>query len=322
MRNVLFGVLVILIPWTALAQQGQTQFGQSSSKGCRLDKEVTQRYRAGVIVTALGGNCQGILSTAPVPIDWPEQRVRVVEEDITTYAKKPEMRQAGSGARQMVVDMAFIPAGQEARAVITYEVTRSSLLPPDNTSGFILPDARRLDKETRLHLGPSPSIDVRHAKIRAIAKQLGNAKIPAWQKVEAIYNWVREKIEYQQGPMEGSVEAVRVGHGDVEDLANVFIALCRASDVPARMVWVIGTCYPEFYLQDAEGAGYWFPCQMAGTRLFGGTSETRPILMKGDNFTVPELPREKMRMVKEFLTGTGGSPQAKFVRELVDAGQK
>ena len=52
-------------------------------------------------------------------------------------------------------------------------------------------------------------------------------------------------------------------------------------------VWVPGHCYPEFYLEDAEGRGHWIPCQAAGTRAFGSMPEHRPILQKGDNFRVP-----------------------------------
>ena len=42
-------------------------------------------------------------------------------------------------------------------------------------------------------------------------------------------------------------------------------------------------------------------------RSFGGIAEQRPILQKGDNFTVPER-REKQRYVSEFLKGDGGQP--------------
>ena len=80
--------------------------------------------------------------------------------------------------------------------------------------------------------------------------------------------------------------------GDCEELTSLFIALCRASDIPARTVWVPGHCYPEFYLEDDEGKGHWFPCQAAGSRAFGGIPEQKPILQKGDNFSVPENPRE------------------------------
>jgi hypothetical protein len=97
----------------------------------------------------------------------------------------------------------------------------------------------------------------------------------------------------------------------------LFIALCRASEVPARMVWVQGHCYPEFYLQDAEGGEHWFPCQVAGSRAFGSMPDHRPILQKGDNFRSPKNRRERKRYLPETLDGAGGRPSVKFVRQLV-----
>ena len=90
-----------------------------------------------------------------------------------------------------------------------------------------------------------------------------------------------------------------------------------ANAIPARTVWVPGHCYPEFYLVDEQGTGYWFPCQAAGARDFGGIGEHRPILQKGDNFTDPDRPSRKLRYVSEFVTGKGGRPQVQFIREAI-----
>ncbi|MGH7140641.1 MAG: transglutaminase-like domain-containing protein, partial [Pirellulales bacterium] len=98
----------------------------------------------------------------------------------------------------------------------------------------------------------------------------------------------------------------------------LFIALCRASEFPARTVWVPKYCYPEFYLEDADGHGYWFPCRVAGTREFGGINEHRPIWQKGDNFRVPERPREMTHYIPPELTVKGIEPGVNFVRELVN----
>jgi len=77
-------------------------------------------------------------------------------------------------------------------------------------------------------------------------------------------------------------------------------------------------CYPEFYLVDEQGHGYWFPCQVGGIRSFGQIDETRPILLKGDNFKDPERPRERFRFVPEFVKGGAGSrPSIQFIRETL-----
>ena len=86
--------------------------------------------------------------------------------------------------------------------------------------------------------------------------------------------------------LRGALTALRVGHGDCEEMTSLFIALCRGNGIPARSVWIPGHCYPEFYLQDPEGRGCWFPCQAAGAEAFGTMTEQRPILQRGDSFRV------------------------------------
>jgi transglutaminase-like putative cysteine protease len=171
------------------------------------------------------------------------------------------------------------------------------------------------------YLGSSPFIETRHPKIVELSRRAGSGK-DGWEKVEAIYDLTREKVEYKAGELKGAAKALIDGSGDCEELTSLFIALCRNNKIPARMVWVQGHCYPEFYLVDGKNQGHWFPCQAAGTRAFGGIPEHRPILQKGDNFRDPDRPKEPLRYVNEFMTGSavkgGGKPRVEFVREMVE----
>ena len=170
-------------------------------------------------------------------------------------------------------------------------------------------------------LAPSPYIESRHGKIRKLAREVIKDKASAWEQVEAMYDWVRDNVEYENGPLKGALAALNDGNGDCEELTSLFIALCRANKIPARTVWIPGHCYPEFYLQDQQGVGHWFPCQAAGTRDFGSMPDFRPILQKGDNFRVPEK-KKPQRYVAEFLKVNsvrgGGKPRVQFVRQLLD----
>jgi hypothetical protein len=97
--------------------------------------------------------------------------------------------------------------------------------------------------------------------------------------------------------------------------------MCRATKVPSRMVWVTDHCYPEFYLEDSTGQGHWFPCQVAGTRAFGGMPDVRPILQKGDNILVPEK-KKGQRYAAVYLhvkSVKGANPKVTEVREFVTA---
>ena len=131
---------------------------------------------------------------------------------------------------------------------------------------------------------------------------------------------VQENVKYEfSTEIHPAVDALKAGKGDCEELTSLFIAFCRANKIPARAVWVPDHCYPEFYLQDGQGRGTWFPCQAAGDgHIFGWMDEKRPILQKGDNFKVPEE-KGPQRYVKQFLKAANAeaNPDVRFVLERV-----
>lgn len=311
MRSLVFRSVVALLACLA-CETARAQFGEVEENGVRRGKEFVTKYEVGMIITAGGEACTDLIGTAPVPIDWPEQEVRVVQEDFDPAAKRVTYREtAGGTIKQLVVNIPLVPENEKVKVVTVLEISRFTLLPPENTAEFIIP--KKLARGVRQYLTASPKIETTNPKIRALAKEITADHEGAWDKVEAIYDWVRDHVKYVNGPLRGALAALNDGKGDCEELTSLFIALCRDIGVPARTVWVPGHCYPEFYLEDAEGKGHWFPCQAAGARSFGGIDEKRPILQKGDNFSVPER-REKQRYVSEFLKGDGGQPRVQWVR--------
>lgn len=293
-----------------------------SDHGIRLDKQLTQRWQVGVVVKATGP-CVGIFGTAAVPTDWPEQTVRIVAEEISPQVRPVQYRMLENGVRQMLVEIPQLGAGETAQALVTFEVTRSAILEPTDTSIFQAPQPLRLSKDISKFLGPSPMIETQSSVIQKLAKEVleGKEDANAWTKVETIYDWVRDNVKYENGDLKGALAAVRDKTGDCEELTSLFIALCRVNKIPARTVWIPDHCYPEFYLVDDKGHGHWFPCQAAGTRSFGAMPEFRPVLQKGDNFKVPEK-QQAQRYVAEFLKMKGvqgGSPTVDFVRKLLPA---
>jgi transglutaminase-like putative cysteine protease len=303
---------------SAARAEAQQQFGEPETKGPRLGPMQTQLLAVGMIVAAEGGPCQGIIASASVPTDWPEQQVAEASRDISPSVRDVEYRNVGS-VRQMAVSMPFIAAGDQCKAVVVYEVKRYALLPPADTSIFVLPNTKKLKLDQRVFLAPSPHIEPTNARIKALAKETFKTKESAWEKVEALYDYVRAHVEFVSGPLKTTMQTLKEGKGDSEELSSLFVAFCRACDVPARLVFLAcpGHCYAEFYLEDGDGKGYWLPCRPAGNREFGGMNEFRPIIQKGDSFTLPDRPRERLRFVNEHLTGAGGRPNVKFIRELV-----
>jgi len=254
-----------------------------------------------------------------VPLECPEQEVRIVEEEFSPEVDAVTYRMLQGGARQMLISVPFLPSGATARAVVTAEVSTRPILPPESTDELKIPE--RLPRSLRMYVNGSPYIEVKHQRIRALNREVLkeiDENATDWQKVEAIYDYVLEHIDYVEGPDKGALETLRDGQADCQGRSMVFIALCRANKIPARMVWVDGHAYAEFYLEHQEGEGHWYPIESAGTRAFGEMPLARPILQKGDNFRVPER-KERLRYATDWLIGLqtpgGGKPKVKYIRE-------
>lgn len=221
--------------------------------------------------------------------------------------------------KQVLLEIPYITAGQQVELTFTFEIERSRILGTGDTSGLKIPT--RPDRELKLYLGNSPFIDASDGRIRRASQEIAAMEAESdWQKVENIYDYVRDHVEYVESELDNASAALRDGKGDCEGMTSLFIALCRNAKVPARMVWIPDHCYPEFYLEDAEGKGTWFPCQAAGTRQFGRMDEYRPVLQKGDRFKVPE-DKAPVRYVSEFFKCDKkgkSNPNPVFVREQID----
>ena len=54
------------------------QFKEGDPGGAKTGAAQTHKWKAGVVITAVGGPCKSIVGYVPVPIEWPEQTVKVV----------------------------------------------------------------------------------------------------------------------------------------------------------------------------------------------------------------------------------------------------
>tara|TARA_R110002049_G_scaffold27321_2_gene94301 strand:+ start:539083 stop:540018 length:936 start_codon:yes stop_codon:yes gene_type:complete len=285
----------------------------------QFDSPQVQRYRIGLILET-PVTCVNALATFPVPISWPEQEVRVIGQEIDPLVTKWGPRDLVPRAKQLVVEMNRVPAGAKVEVTFEVEVKRSRILPPEQTDDLVIP--KRLPREiSKLYMGNSPFIDASSSIVRKASREVAKQDAEdAWHRVEQIYDYVRDNVEYVEGNLKNASDALKDGKGDCEEMTSLFVAMCRNNRIPARVVWIPDHCYPEFYLEDAEGNGFWFPCQAAGTRQFGRMDEYRPVLQKGDRFKLPEKPRQ-VRYVSEFfscLPQGKGTPRPQFIRDRID----
>ena len=143
-------------------------------------------------------------------------------------------------------------------------------------------------------------------EVRAIARRETAGKTTVVAKARALYDWVYDHMQYDKsvpGWGLGDIPyCLKVGKGNCTDFHTLFIALARASAIPAR--WNIGFplaygdgrsagpqevkgyhCWAEFY---APGAG-WVPVDISEARkhpelkdyFFGGLSGNRVLFTRG-----------------------------------------
>lgn len=76
-------------------------------------------------------------------------------------------------------------------------------------------------------------------QLTALAGEITAGATPGYAQVEAIRAWVHRHIEYRYGvstPATTAVDTVRDRAGVCRDFTHLGIALCRAMNIPARMV--------------------------------------------------------------------------------------
>jgi hypothetical protein len=327
-------ILTLLLTHFAVPVMAQIAAEGTSPTGPRYGEPQMHRFRVGAEITASRGACRNIVAMVTVPLECPEQEVKIVDEDISPEVEVTYRPLAGGEVKQMLIHVPYLQNGNTAHAILTAEVSTRPVLAPERTEDLRIP--KKIPGKIRMYTNGSPYIEVKHQRIRSLSKEVFKGldeSATDWERVEAIYDWVLENVEYVEGEDKGAIDTLRDGQADCQGRSAVFVALCRANKIPSRMVWVHGHVYPEFYLEsgDAEAQadgkkkskdlpGHWYPCESAGSRSFGEMPLARTILQKGDNFRVPER-NEKLRYASDFMVGLptpgGGKPKVKYIREVV-----
>ena len=286
-----------------------------SIAGVTYSNPITTRWRMNAIIRGGAGPAHTMLVTMPIPNHWPEQSVAIVDEDIPANIAKVSYRNLESGVRQIVVAIPQVRAREDIKISVTFEALTSQINPPSDTTLFVRPKTSH--KEGRAYLGVSAQINYRNAKLKKEVKAIVKGKTEIWEQVETIYDWVRDNVEDTSTQAQDAQTTFREKKGCAEDKVGLFVAMCRAHKIPARMVWVQGAQYAEFMLIDANLDAHWFPCDVGGIREFGSVSEPRIILQKGDSIRVPEK-ESRQKLVAEFATCKGKSkPSVRFHREIL-----
>ena len=314
-------LLTISVSGSPMAHAQRKPADKSAAPAVQMLEYVAPRtieMLIGLRVSTGDGEMGNMIATTVFPTSWPEQQVEVVETRMPNGLNHA-FRDLPSNNRQLFLSAVRIPAFATVEGTVKVRVIKSHIVGPTDTSTLVI--AKRPPRDIKIFTGNSPFIDAISTDVRRIARDIADEQpSTAWEHVELIYDWVRDNIQYTRGELKDTRKTLRDKSGDCEEMTSLFVAICRASNVPARCVWIPNHCYPEFYLEDADGNGFWFPCQVAGSRIFGSMPEYLPILQKGDRFKVPEK-QDSQRYLADYLTSKKivgqQSPKVEFIRQLL-----
>lgn len=146
-----------------------------------------------------------------------------------------------------------------------------------------------------------------------------------WDKVVAIFHWVKGSCEYVYPPPGGERGAwamLRERKGDCGQYACLFIDLCRAAGIPARFVAgmtfnkdgrVGHHAWAEVWLPEYE----WIPCDPTGPREdpVGTIGANRMVTTRGLNIPLPHVPPWATYKNSEVAAeGEGGAGRTEFIQ--------
>lgn len=269
----------------------------------------TYRLRVVVKITAQEAEVDNIVATCPIPMEWPEQKIRLLEEKREPSTARVSEQVLPGQAAILKFQVPHIAKGKEASVERLYEITRyrtKFTLPPED---LVMPKIAPPELREQL-IGIPPGVEIQNSKMIDLANTLTSASREEgpWATAKSFWSWTRDNVKFENGDFRGAMHALDQRCGDCEEMSALFVGLCRLSKIPARTVWVHSHDYPEFYLLDKQGKGHWIPAQVLGPAWFGEMAEYRPIFQKGDKFYDP-LQKKYVRYVPQTVKGGAAKVQ-------------
>ena len=273
------------------------------------------RLRVGIELTGRG-DAGEITASTPVPVVAPEQEI--LSEKIDVVGSEAVLETFAPDARMLRMAAPGLVRGGQASAIAEFELKLSKQYFGYAAEQF--PEKQTVAADVRrAYLGDSPGIQTRAPNVQSLLQQLigrrtGSLAHP-WRQAEVFAAWIRAEIRPKLGIYTSVVKAIENRSGDCEEMAGVFVALCRAAEIPARLVWIPNHVWSEFYLVDHEGRGHWIPVHTACYHWFGWTGAHELVFQKGDRLRVPGKGTLE-RLQQDRLRWAGTKPEASFWAEL------
>jgi hypothetical protein len=130
--------------------------------------------------------------------------------------------------------------------------------------------------EREIWLSPSKLINSDHPALISQAKALAMDSDTVIEKARGIQDFVIRHLEfriYRNHFIESASDTYKLGFGTCVNYARLFVALCRAANVPARTVWGIINIdgvydYHHEWAEFLDDDGYWHPLDLTFTTSF------------------------------------------------------
>jgi len=260
------------------------------------------------------GDATAIQASTPVPGEHPEQKIDEMRLEIEGC--EAHVQPVGEGAAELYLAAPQITRGQKIKAIAHYQLTLKKQYLGHSLERFSAQQPQPPAAVRKQYLQNSPGIESGAAEVKKLLAQLRGDDLPhPWTLAERFKTWIGKNIKPQIGSFMGVTNSLKKGLGDCEEMAAIFVALCRAANIPARLVWVPNHNWAEFFLTDSEGAGHWIPAHTACYNWFGWTGVHELVIQKGDRVTPPHE-RKAQRLLGDWLQWMGKKPQACYVADL------
>jgi transglutaminase-like putative cysteine protease len=170
--------------------------------------------------------------------------------------------------------------GQQLKVVITKDIEVSTYekeIPNDTNT--------EINDDNKLFLEPQTRVESDNSEIIEKAEELTKGKTSDYKKAQAIYEFVNLELTYDTDDKysnKGALSALRNKRGVCEEYATLFVALCRAENIPARLIEgyrldndkkdekgnieAVNHVWPEVYLKDYG----WVPVEPTVLYLYNG----------------------------------------------------
>lgn len=288
--------------WTKPPADGQT--------GYLEPREFEVHVGIGLLGKGLAGNIQ---ASTVAPVSFPEQEVTDLQIDVDGCSAT--VSTINDSAAQLVLAAPLIERGQRVSAVARYRIKLKKDYRGFSRESFpaeqSFPTKSNHATFAKEFLSSSPGINTHSQPLKALLKQLDTESAHPWDQAQRFYEWVWENIKGIPGKYTSVEEAIRKRRGDCEERATVFIALCRAAGIPARLVWVPSHNWAEIGLYDHDGTPHWIPVHTAGYSWFGWTGVHEVVLQKGDRIQIPARKRT-VRLIDDWYRLQGKKPEIYF----------